>query len=169
LADVKALAAAIGASASITTVALSDHYIGPDILVALSPAVVESERIRTLRVDGNDLYSLEVWRRVLLQWQARRAPLDIAWPEFEMALLLKGNPEVRPKVSDVRELWQAVVTGTGTGQKAETTDDGELDRSGSMDLSVFRETPSIGNVFAFGTPELTADDLAIPAWIAGRA
>jgi hypothetical protein len=94
-------------------------------------------------------------------------PLDIGWPEFEMALLLKGSPDVRPKVRAVRELWEAVVA--GTCQKVEMAEENEIDRSASMDFSVFKETPPIGEVFSYVAPELTADQLAIPAWIAARA
>jgi hypothetical protein len=164
LADIEALAVAIGASPSITTVVLSDHFIGPDILVALSAPVAANERIRTLSVDGNDLYSFEVWRRVLLQWQGRGAPLDIAWPVDEMDLLLSHSPEVAVKVQELRGLWRAVVA--GTGEKVEACEVVEIDRSGSMDLSCFKETPSIGNAFGFVVPEVTADQVVIPPWIA---
>jgi hypothetical protein len=177
--DLRTICDGIQQNRSITKLLLCDHFAGPDLLLHLGGVLMNNLRIKELHIEGNDLYNLDVFRRVLVIWQNRGAPLSIPWPEEEVGHVLRENPAMSAKLPELRLLFDAVRRGNLVVRPVEESaqETGPALPGFGFDalLPGGRMAPApdaaaatvtdITDLLAYA-PEVTADQLEIPAWIA---
>jgi hypothetical protein len=64
--DLRTICDGIQQNKSITKLLLCDHFAGPDLLLHLGAVLMNNLWIKELEVEGNGLYNLDVFRRVLV-------------------------------------------------------------------------------------------------------
>jgi hypothetical protein len=165
LADLRVIFEALKANTSIVRLTICDHFAGPGMLGPLAAALAVNRRVAYVKVDGNDLYNLEAIFRFMASCQARGVALEVAWPDEEIAHVLRENPTLGPRIPALRELFDAVLRGSA---EAVVPPDEALSPEGfSLPKLDPLAGPSSTEVMAYEEPDITADQLEIPAWIAG--
>jgi hypothetical protein len=167
LADLRVIFDGLKVNTSIVRITICDHFAGPGMLVPLAAALAANRRVAYVKVDGNDLYNLDAIFRFMASCQARGVALEVAWPEEEVAHVLRENPTLAPRVPALRELFDAVLKGSAETlvppEEALTPEGFSLPKFDPL------TGPSSTEVMAYEEPDITADQLEIPAWIAGPA